>query len=137
MKPLRGSIATSAADGSVGVGQGRVDRVAAHRLVARLDRRLDPQPAVADPVDAVAIDQLLLDVVEEVGLAALRVGIGRLQPEPALLGQPAAGRGDVAEVRHLREHLVAALARSGRVEQRVVLGGRLRQPGEQAPPARR
>ena len=45
-------------DGTLGVG-----------LELRVDRRIDLEPAVADGVDAVLVDQLLLDVVEEVRLA--------------------------------------------------------------------
>ena len=48
-----------------------VDRVAAGLLQLGVDRRVDLEPALADGVDAVLLDQLVLDEVEEVGLADL------------------------------------------------------------------
>ncbi len=118
--------------GGVGrVGEGRAHRFQADPLQLWVDRRPHPQAAAAHGVDPVAVDQLVLDVVEEVGLAVLEVVAGDVEAEAAALGRLGTLGRDVAELRHLPQHLVAAGQRRARVEDRVVLGGRLRQPGEQ------
>jgi hypothetical protein len=92
---------------------------------------VDLQPALAHGVDAVALDQLLLDVVEEVGLAPRRVvGVG-FHPEPAALGRLGLRAGDHPEVGHLVQDVVTAAKRRARVAEGVVDGGRLREPGQQ------
>ena len=60
----------------------------------------------------------------------LEEALGDVEPEAAVLGRRRFGVGDVAEVGHLRQHLVAALAGAGGVEDRVVVGRRLRQAGQ-------
>ena len=59
--------------GVVGVAEVAVDRGAPGLLELGVDRRVDLEAALADGVDAVLLDQLLLDEVEEVGLADLGV----------------------------------------------------------------
>ena len=61
----------------------------------------------------------------------VEVAAVELEPEALLPGAARPGAGDVAELGHLRQHRVAALARAGRVEHRVVIGRRLRQAGQQ------
>ncbi len=61
----------------------------------------------------------------------LEVGPGDVQLEAALLARQRPAVGDVAELRHLPQHLVAPRPRRARVEDRVVLRRRLRQPGQQ------
>ncbi len=112
------------------VGEGGAHRLQPHFLQPRLDRRVDAQPAVANGVDAVAFDQLVFDVVEEVGLAVREVGIRGVEPESLSLHGSRPGLREEAELPHLLQHLVAPPERSLRVEDRVVLGGRLRQPGQ-------
>ena len=63
------------------------DRAGVHRalgvgLERRVDRRIDLEPAVPDRVDPVLVDQLLLDVVEEVGLLDLLVLVAAVEAEP-------------------------------------------------------
>src|SRR5207247_7395889 len=60
----------------------RVDRLAARLLELGIDRRIDLEPALAHGVDAEAVDQLLLHVVEEEGLADLRVEVAAADAEP-------------------------------------------------------
>ena len=71
------------------VGQGRAHRFQADLLQPRLERRVDLEAAVAHGVGPVALDQLVFDVVEEVGLAVGEVGAGDVEAEAALL-RPAA-----------------------------------------------
>ena len=54
-----------------------------------------------------------------------------VQMQRCRFGRLRACRADVAELRQLRQDFVAALDRGQRILQRVVLGGSLRQPGEQ------
>ncbi len=118
--------------GGVGrVGEGRSHRFQADFLQVRVDRRLHLQPAAAHGVDPVLADQVVLDVVEEVGLAVIEVGVGDVEVETRAGRRRGPLVGDVAELGHLAQHLVAAFAGGRRVEDRVVFGGRLRQPGQQ------
>ncbi len=118
--------------GGVGrVGEGRAHRFQADFLQVRVDRRLHLEPAAAHGVDPVLADQVVLDVVEEVGLAVLEVGVGDVEAEPGGGGRLGTVGGDVAELGHLPQDLVASRERRRRVEDRVVFGGRLRQPGQQ------
>ena len=113
------------------VGKLAGDRLPSGRLEVRVEGGVDLQPALADRVDAVVGDQLVLDVVEEVGLADAAVGVGAVQLQRPLVALDSPVLRDVAELGHLLNHLVAALLRTDRVEQRVVLGRRLRKAGEQ------
>ena len=87
--PVRGSIETSADAGSVGSVSTCVIAAVAALLQARVDRRVDPQPALAHGVRAVLLLQQLLDVAEEVRLAdadealARASARGRLSPSRA------------------------------------------------------
>ena len=108
-----------------------VDRVTGVLLHLGVDRGVDAQAAAADHAHAVALDQLLLHVVEEVRLAPGRVTRAALEPERGLGGVARLGRRDVPVVDHCLQHLVAALDCGGRVAERVVLRGRLGQAREQ------
>jgi hypothetical protein len=61
-----------------------VDGVLGVSLERRVDRRVDLEAAAPDGVDAVLVDQLLLDVVEEVRLFDLLVLVTLVEAEPAL-----------------------------------------------------
>jgi hypothetical protein len=117
-------------------GVGRVRQRTAHRfqpdlLQAEVDRGVDLEAAAADQLGAVLGDQLVFDVVEEVGLLVFEVALGDVEPEALPLRRlRPLGRG-VALLGHLPQHLVAARFRRARVEDRVVFGGRLRQPRQQ------
>ena len=118
--------------GRVGrVGQGRAQRLEADPLQVGIDRRLDLEPAAANGVDPVLVDQLVLDVVEEVGLAVLEVALGDVQSKAAALRRQGTVVVGEAELVHLAQHLVAPRLGQGRVEDRVVFGGCLWEPGEQ------
>src|SRR3954471_12436363 len=117
--------------GAVGSAELAVHRLARELLEAQVDRRVDPQAAAADRVEPVAVDELLLDEVEEVALAAGRVVVVALDPEAHALGAGGRALLDVALVGHALQHVVAAGERGLRVEERVVLRGRLRQAREQ------
>ena len=107
------------------------DRRARLALEVEVDRRLDRQAAAADGLDAVALDELVGDVVEEVALAPLAEVAVALQPQ-RLADRGAGGRvADEADVGHLAQDRVAARRRGPRLAERVVLAGRLRQAGEQ------
>ena len=108
-----------------------LDRRAGGRLQHRVDRGVDPESALLDLLLAVAVDQLLADVLEEVLLALALVGLAALQPEAGHLGLVGALLGDVALVGHLVEHQVAPLARRVGVAERVVRGRRLREARQQ------
>jgi hypothetical protein len=100
-------------------------------LQVEVDRRVDRQAALADLVHAVALDQLGAHEVEEVVLAALGVVARLLDAELARLRLGRLLRGDHPLLGHRVEDLVAAVARALLVEERVVGGRRLRQPGQQ------
>src|SRR4051794_916349 len=108
-----------------------VHRLAREALQAQVDRGVDAQAAAADGVEPVAVDQLLLDEVEEVALAARRVVVVALDAEP--LAHRALRRHglDVALVGHPLQDVVATGLRGAGVQERVVLRGRLRQAGQQ------
>ncbi len=114
-----------------GVGEGRAHRLQADLLELRVDRRVDPQAAVSHRVDPVAVEQLVFDVVEEEGLAMREVGAGDVEAEAVPPRRAGARRGDVAQLGHLGQHGVAPLPGLAGVQDRVVVGGRLRQAGEQ------
>ena len=61
-----------------------VDGVLGVGLERRVDRRVDLEPAAPDGVDAVLVDQLLLDVVEEVRLLDLLVLVALVEAKAAL-----------------------------------------------------
>jgi hypothetical protein len=92
---------------------------------------VDLEPALAHHVGAVLLDQLVDHVVEEVLLLDPVVLVGRVHAEAG--GAEALGLlvADVALVGHRAQHLVAPLLGALGVEQRVVQGGRLREPGQQ------
>ena len=95
--------------------------------------RLHAQPTAEDAARAVAIDQLLLHVVGEVGRRAFCVReadiIRARQARSSGIGVVTVG--DVALVEHLPENNVPSLARSLRVRHRVVTGRIAGDPGEQ------
>ena len=114
---------------------GPVERGADRRLRMLLrtpvERRADREPALANGRGAVAGDEPLVHVVDEEGLGLLCGRRARLQPE---------GRGGRAPVRRLvdvtrgqqgLQDLPPPLLCGRRVAQRVVIGRRLRQAGEQ------
>ena len=80
---------------------------------------------MADRIDSVAVDQLLLYVIEEVRLTDRFVALAWVKFDRGagcligLLG------GYIALLFHLTDYLVAALDRGGWIEQRVVEGGSL------------
>ncbi len=116
---------------AVGGAEVAVQRPARELLQVQVDRRVDAQAAAADGVEAVLVDQVLLDVVEDVALALGRVVAVVLDAEahPHRLGGQ--GLGDVALVGHALQHVVAPRGGGALVEERVVVGGRLRQTGQQ------
>ena len=107
------------------------DRLLGGGLELGVDRRMDLEAAVSHRVHPVLVDQLLGDVVEEVGLADGLVLAAAVEPQPRLERLLVVLLGDVSLPRHRLEHVVAPLHRPLRVQERVVLGGRLRQPGDQ------
>ena len=96
-----------------------------------IDRGVDLEPAEPDSVRPVLLDQLLLDVVEEVLLTDLVVARAALEAEAAAHHLLVLGHVDVALLLHRIQHQIAALGGPLGVDERVVLRGRLRQPGEQ------
>jgi hypothetical protein len=93
----------------------------------RLDRRVDPQPARPDPLDAVRPDELVADVAEEVGLTDLLVQPAGLEADATPAREAVLAGGDHPLVAHRREHLVAARGGTRGVGERVVHGRRLGQ----------
>ena len=108
------------------------DRVARLGLLVEVDRRVDLHAARAHGLRAVLAEQLVLDVVEEVLLAALgevrrelepeRLGHRRLRPSACVIMPSSA---------ILSQHLVAALLGGALAARRRVVRRRLRQAGEQ------
>ncbi len=92
---------------------------------------MDLEPAAAVDPDAVALDQLLLDEVEEVWLAPFGVASTALEVEPLRGGGVGLRAGDELALDHLVEDLVAALERGRRVAEGVELRRRLRKAREQ------
>ena len=80
ISPVSTSVETSAS--AAPVTGWAADRVLGDGLQARVERGVDLQPALARRRDAVLVDQLLLDEVEEVLLRALLVAEAAVQPEP-------------------------------------------------------
>ena len=109
----------------------RGDRRVGGVLEGGIEGGVDAQPALADRVHPVALDQLVLDVVEEVLLVALLVLPPTLQAEPLGLDLVRLRLGDVVLLRHRVEDRVAALGGALGVEEGVVVGWRLREAGEQ------
>ena len=107
------------------------DRFLGLRLQVRVDRRVGLEAAVADGVDPVAVDQLLLDQVEEEGVVDHLVLVAGIEAEALVDRLAVFLGGDVALFLHRPQHLVAPLGRRRRVEEGVVFGGRLRQAGDQ------
>ena len=100
-------------------------------LLLEVDGGVDAQAALAHGLDAVLLDQLVLDVVEEERLAAAGEVARGVDAEPALHRLAGGLGGDHPELGHLGEHLVAArLGLLGRAH-RGVGARRLRQAGEQ------
>ena len=108
-----------------------LDRVARHALLVEFDRRMHDEAAELDRLGAVLLDQLVLDVVEEVALAAAAEVVGGLETETARLCLGGLLERDHAELGHLVEHVVAAALGPGDVLERRVQRRRLRQAGEQ------
>ena len=104
-----------------------VDGALRGRLEPRLDRRIDLEAAVLDGVQPVAVLELLLDEVEDVGLADPAVLVPRVEVQTLVGCVLVLAGGDVALLLHRLQHLVAPGQRRPRVEERVVLGRRLRQ----------
>ncbi len=94
------------------------------------DRRVGLEAAVADGVDPVAVDQFLLDQVEEEGVVDHLVLVAGFEAEPVGARGAVFGLADVALFDHRPQHLVAPFQRRLGVEEGVVFGGRLRQPGD-------
>ena len=117
--------------GRVGGARQRLpDRLLRELLPARLDRRVDLEPTRADGLRTVRLDQLVADVPEEVRLANLLVEPPGAQPDRLPARPPVLRRGDHALLEHRVEHLVSALHRPRRVDERVVRRGRLCEAGE-------
>ena len=107
------------------------DRGARLLLLVQVDRRVDLHPALAHRLRAVLLEQLVLDVVEEVLLAAAREVRAQVDAELGVDRLLRALRRDHLEVGHLLQHLVAALLGRARRAGRRVVRRRLREPGEQ------
>ena len=107
------------------------DRGFCLRLQVGLDRRVGLEPAVADGVDPVAVDQFLLDQVEEEGVVDHLVLVARFEAEAVGAGLAVFVLADVALFDHRPEHLVAPFQSRLGVEEGVVFRGRLRQAGDQ------
>ena len=119
-----GSIATIAELGSVEYGSAVLIAARRASCSSGIDRRVDLQSAAAIHADAVLLDQLLLDVVEEVRLATRRVAADAgLQAER--LRRRLLGLGDRDEVAlgHVPQHLVAPFERRGRFRNRLYCDG--------------
>ena len=83
MLPVSTSIETSAADGPPSGATPFGDRLLGYRLQAAGRSSCRPcSPPLRTVLDAVALDQLLLDVVEEVRLADRLVAVAALEAEP-------------------------------------------------------
>ncbi len=108
-----------------------LDRLARLVLLVEVDRRVDDEAAELDDARAVLLDQLVLDVVEEVALAAAAEVVGRVDAERAADRALGGALGDHPELRHLAQDLVAAALGGRAVGDRRVQRGRLRQAGEQ------
>src|SRR5215212_4847955 len=112
-------------------GQVVRDRVARLLLLVEVDRRVDLHPALAHRLRAVLLEQLVLDVVEEVLLAAAGEVGAQVDAELRLDRLLRAFRADHLEVGHLAQHLVAALLGGARRAGRRVVRRRLRETGEE------
>ena len=119
--------------GGVGrVGEGRAHRLQADPLQVRVDRRVHLEPAAAHRVDAVLARSARSRRSRRSRAGGARSSRRRRRGRgPLRVGRLGPLVGDVAELGHLPQHLVAARQRRRRVEDRVVFGGRLRQPGQQ------
>ena len=131
--PVRGSIATSAADGPPGVLSTLSIASMRRLLEGEVDRGRHLEPAAEDPAGTIGRDQLVLDVVDEVlarPLSARQSDVRRLrQGGPRCIPQLA--RGDLALVVHRLQHVATPLLRSARMLGRVVQRRVRRQSGEQ------
>ena len=107
------------------------DRFVRGALQTRLDRRVDPQPPLADPVRAVHAHELVEDVREEVRLLDLAVEAAGLEPQRIAARVAVLRTRDVPVPQHGVQHLVAAPDRSAWIVERVVDRRRLRKAGEQ------
>jgi hypothetical protein len=109
-----------------------LDRLLRVPLQEGIDRRVHPQPAVANARLAVHADELVADVAEEVRLLDPLVQLARLQMQVVVADRPAVlALRDDACVQHRAQYLLAPDARCARVRKRVVAGRRLRQSREQ------
>ncbi len=90
------------------------------RLDHGVDGRVHAEPALLNLLLAVAVDQLLADVLEEVLLALALVGLPALEAEAGPLGLSGPLGRDVALVGHLVEHQVAPVPRRLGVPEGVV-----------------
>ena len=99
-------------------------------LQARPDRRVDLQPARANGRRAVRLLQDVLDVADEIRLPA-RIRRARTQVETPVGRRRGVLRvGDVPAPSQRAQDRVAAAERGAGVVERVVVGRRLRQPGQ-------
>ena len=112
------------------------DRLLRQRLLAQVDRRVDPQAviqcrAVLGGLRAQVLGHLLLDVVEHVGLLMDGVAGVVRDLQMGAVGTVGLCLGDVVGRHHRLQHLGAPVARGGGVGERVVLRRRLGQTRQQ------
>jgi len=100
-------------------------------LLLQVERGVDLEASVGDRLDSEALDQLLLDVVEDERLAAQRVARVVTRAEWLGIGNVGLGARDVVRLNHRLQDRSAPLAGGGGIDERVVLRGRLRQAGQQ------
>ena len=114
------------------IRQRPLDRVERQLLQARIDRRVDAQPAAPHRVRPVLLLQLVAHVAEEVRLADARVQAPGLQVQVAVGdGVGVLRRRDVAVPEHRTQHLVPPGDRLLRAVEGVENRRRLRQSREQ------
>ena len=101
-----------------------------HQLQVEIERGVDAIPAPVPRLDVILQPQRLQHVVDEVGGQEM-IG-GRIDLQLRRVGRIRLFLGDEVVLDHCREHGELALLRGRQVDERVVLRGRLRQPGEHA-----
>jgi len=130
-----GSFLVAVVFGGGGAAFGITDAAGVNRflcsfLQSGVDRRVGLEAAIADGVEAVLVDQLLLDQVEEEGVADDPVLVPGVQLQAFVHSLVVFALRDVALVPHRFQHLVAALECGARVEEGVVFGRGLGQTGD-------